>query len=66
MDQVGNIREMAGFSDISGYGIHYPIRHGQVENWVIFEQALVEASKLMHAGPYGKILVELYIQVPSS
>jgi hypothetical protein len=23
-------------SNFSGYGIHYPIRHGQIENWVRF------------------------------
>lgn len=22
----------------AGYGIHYPVRHGQVENWVNFHQ----------------------------
>lgn len=53
-------------SNGSGYGIHYPIRHGQVENWVNFYDCLVEAHKLMCAGSYGEILVEFYIQVPSS
>jgi len=60
------IQEMVGFSDSSGYGIHYPIRHGQVENWVSLDDLIQELIKLTFAGSYGKILVELHIQVSSS
>jgi len=45
---------------VLGYGIHYPIRHGQVENWVRgFESSLAD-RRLMQAGSYGEILVELH------
>jgi hypothetical protein len=62
------MRGLTGLVDCSdgpGYGIHYPIRHGQVENWVKFHELLVETYKLICAGSYGEILVEFYIQVPS-
>lgn len=28
--------DLANTECIAGYGIHYPVRHGQVENWVGF------------------------------
>jgi hypothetical protein len=48
-----------------GYGIHYPIRHGQVENWV-WNLHWDCSQMLIVIGSYGKILVELHIQISSS
>lgn len=30
---TGRVRSIKAYA-LAGYGIHYPIRHGQVENWV--------------------------------
>ena len=49
-------------SDRLGYGIHYPIRHGQIENWVRLHDYM-EGTELICTGSHGEILVELYIQV---
>jgi hypothetical protein len=50
----------------SGYGINYPIRHGQIDNWVWQFGSLATCSILMRAGSYGTLLVQLDIQVPES
>lgn len=49
-----------------GYGLHYPIRHGQIENWVRIKNFYVAASSrlLICVGPNGALLVQLDIQVP--
>lgn len=44
-----------------GYGIHYPVRHGQVENWVGSPCSTSwYEKKLIEPGSYGTFLVEFY------
>lgn len=46
-----------------GYGLHYPIRHGQIENWVGSKDNC-EEQWLTRAGSHGTFLVQLHLQVP--
>lgn len=47
-----------------GYGIHYPVRHGQVENWVYPKPTYMAEDKLTFPGPHGTFLVQLNLQIP--
>jgi hypothetical protein len=38
----------------AGYGLHYPIRHGQIENWVGMSRVQKRADE---AGSHGAVLV---------
>jgi hypothetical protein len=49
-----------------GYGIHYPIRHGQIDNWVGFDQGQILETCSQQAGSHGALLVKFHIQVSQS
>ena len=40
-----------------GYGIHYPVRHGQVENWVSLPTFAPTVPQLTYVGLHGTLLV---------
>jgi len=48
-----------------GYGLHYPIRHGQIENWVRKDMESSPRNRMLtYVGPNGTLLVQLDIQIP--